>query len=386
MDSFTRVTHQGWGGRLMESIKGVLVGVVLFLASFVVLFWNEGRAVTTAKSLEEGAGAVVSVQADAVDAANEGKLVHMTGEATTDETLTDPDLGVSAQAIKLARTVEMYQWKETKRSRKKKKFGGGTTTETTYNYSREWSERLIKSSSFAEARDHQNPTEMAYQSADTMAQKVTLGAFRLSDGLARKVGGGKRVQADAAMLPAALKDQVKVASGTFYIGPNPASPAIGDLRITFTAVHPATVSLIAQQVGESFQPYKTKVGRTLELLKMGSHTADQIFEAEQAANVAMTWGIRLLGFVLMAVGLGLIANPLVVMADVIPFLGNLLGLGVALFAGAIALFLSLVTIAIAWLFYRPLLAIALIAVGVAVVVGVVHLAKGRKAQAAAAQG
>ena len=39
--------------------------------------WNEGRAVRTAESLEEGAGAVVSVPADAVDPGNEGKLVHV---------------------------------------------------------------------------------------------------------------------------------------------------------------------------------------------------------------------------------------------------------------------------------------------------------------------
>jgi len=376
----------GWGGRLMESIKGVLVGVVLFLASFVVLFWNEGRAVKTAKALEEGAGAVVSVQADPIDAANEGKLVHMTGEATTEETLTDPDFGVSAQAIKLARKVEMYQWKETKQKRKRKKLGGGTRTETTYNYNKTWSERLIKSSSFGEPKGHQNPTEMAYQSTDTVAQKATVGAFRLSDSLTRKVGGGKRLNVEAEMLPEALKEQVKAAGGTYYVGPNPATPTVGDLRISFTSVEPTTVSLIAQQVGETFQPYKTEVGRPLEFLKTGSHTADQMFEAAMEANVAMTWGVRLLGFILMAVGLGLIANPLVVLADVIPFLGNLLGLGVALFAGAIALFLSLVTVAIAWIFCRPLLGIGLIAVAVAVVAGLVVLAKGRKAQAPAAQG
>ena len=37
----------------------MLVGLVLIVAMVVLLFWNEGRAVTTARSLAEGAGAVV---------------------------------------------------------------------------------------------------------------------------------------------------------------------------------------------------------------------------------------------------------------------------------------------------------------------------------------
>ena len=52
MDEFTEVSHQSLGSRLMESIKGVAIGVVLFLLAFPVLWWNEGRAVSEAKSLE----------------------------------------------------------------------------------------------------------------------------------------------------------------------------------------------------------------------------------------------------------------------------------------------------------------------------------------------
>jgi hypothetical protein len=51
----------GYGSRLISAIKGVLVGVLFFFASFFLLWWNEGRAVQTAKSLREGASTVVSV-------------------------------------------------------------------------------------------------------------------------------------------------------------------------------------------------------------------------------------------------------------------------------------------------------------------------------------
>ena len=44
-DSFTEVTHQSWGSRLQEQATQSLVGFVLFLAAFPLLFWNDGQAI-----------------------------------------------------------------------------------------------------------------------------------------------------------------------------------------------------------------------------------------------------------------------------------------------------------------------------------------------------
>ena len=57
---YTETTRKSWFQRLQEAIVGVLVGVALGLGSIVGLFWNEGRAVTTSRSLSEGAASVVS--------------------------------------------------------------------------------------------------------------------------------------------------------------------------------------------------------------------------------------------------------------------------------------------------------------------------------------
>ena len=111
-DSFTETTSVSWFGRLRRSVGGVVIGLLLIIGMVVLLFWNEGRAVTTARSLAEGAGAVVSVGADAVDAANEGKLIHVSGTVTTDSTPEDPDFAISATGVRLVRNVEMFQWKE----------------------------------------------------------------------------------------------------------------------------------------------------------------------------------------------------------------------------------------------------------------------------------
>ncbi len=132
MDEFSEYSEQGWGSRIIDSIKSVGIGIVLFLVSFPLLWWNEGRAVQTAQSLEEGAGQVATVDPVKVDPANEGKLVHLSGLAQTDDVLKDSDFGISEKGIKLDRTVEMYQWVQKKKTKNKKKVGGKKVTKTTY--------------------------------------------------------------------------------------------------------------------------------------------------------------------------------------------------------------------------------------------------------------
>ena len=124
-DSFSVTTSQSWFGRLFESIKSVLFGLVMFVLSFPLLFWNEGRAVRTARSLTEGLGAVVSVPAEAVTPGNEGKLVYVSGAVKTDKPVVDDELAVEADAVTLLRNVEMYQWKESESKETRKKLGGG---------------------------------------------------------------------------------------------------------------------------------------------------------------------------------------------------------------------------------------------------------------------
>src|SRR3954471_19621751 len=110
-DFFRETTNQGWISRIGSSIKGVVVGGALVLICIGVLFWNEGRAVNEAKRIEEGQTACVSVDSAKVDPANERKEIHISSDAKTAEKPADAVFGVSAPAIRLKRTVEMYQWK-----------------------------------------------------------------------------------------------------------------------------------------------------------------------------------------------------------------------------------------------------------------------------------
>jgi hypothetical protein len=364
-DQFTEVTSQSWFGRIGNAIKGIVVGLILFVISFPVLFWNEGRAVKTYQSLREGGKVVVSIAADRVDPANAGKLVHLTGKAETAETLKDPVFGVSAKALKLKSVVEMYQWEETKSSSTHKKLGGGSETVTTYKYNRVWSERLNDSSAFKQPAEHQNPATMPYQTTEWVAQSVKLGAFELSAPLVGKITNYTPLAvSDGTPIPAMVQGKAKVSGGGFYIGSDPASPKLGDVRVTFKTVNPAEVSVIARQINNTFEPYQAKAGRAIELLQMGTMSAESMFQTAQRENQILTWILRAVGFVLMAVGLGLILNPLSVIADLIPFVGSLVSIGTGTLAFLAAFMLTLVTVAIAWIAYRPVLGVGLIVVAV----------------------
>jgi hypothetical protein len=110
-----------------------------------------------------------------------------------------------------------------------------------------------------------------------------------------------------------------------------------------------------------------------------------MFKAANDENRMLTWVLRFVGAVLMFIGFALILRPLVVVADVVPFIGNILGAGVALVALGLTAVLAPAIIAIAWFAHRPLLSIAVIAIGLIVAFGVRTLATRRVQTASTAQ-
>lgn len=378
-DKFTEVTRRSWGQRVGGSFKGIVFGLVLVAISVWILFGNEGRAVRRAKALEEGGGIVVSVAPQMIQQGNEGSLVHVSGLATTDETLRDPEFGIAVKALQLARTVEMYQWQEKASSETKKKLGGSTETTTTYSYEKGWSDRAVDSSRFKQPGGHANPGAMPFAARSVVAATVTLGAFRLSPSLVGRITAYQPLtprSVDA--LPAQLRWKSRLVDGGVFIGRNPTAPEVGDLRVSFRMVPPTTVSIVARQSGDTLEPYRTTNGGTIELLRTGVVPAETMFQKAQESNRMLTWALRGLGFLLMAFGLRTVLRPLSVLLDVIPFLGNLAGKATGLIAFGLAACFSLIVIAVAWLYYRPM--VALLAVAGAAAALVLALAAARRAR------
>ncbi|MDW8243656.1 MAG: TMEM43 family protein [Thermogemmata sp.] len=314
---------------------------------------------------------MITVSADYVDPNNEGKLVYVTGKAEPQKEVADPDMGVSVLGIALIRKVEIYQWVEEVETKRERQLGGGEKETRTYKYKKEWREEPVDSSTFhasGQAR-HVNRGTLPFRSRSWYAE-TRLGAFNLTESQLRRLGNAETLSITPAMAEKLSEEQRKVwrvREGMFYRPINPhaaidGDPEIGDVRVSYQWIPPGPVSVVAQQINNTFTPYLAKAGDTVDLIATGYVPVEQMFAEAHQANVIRTWLVRLVGFLMMGFGLMLIFQPLAVLADVIPFLGSLVGLGIALVSFTLAFVLSLITIAIGWLYYRPLLGISLLAV------------------------
>lgn len=451
--AYTETTTESWGSRLGNALKGILVGLGLFVASIALLWWNEGRAVKTAQALTEGAENVQAVESNAkIDSAMEGQLVHMSGDAKTDETMTDSKFGISLPGIHLTRKVEYYQWEEEKHTEEHKNTGGSVTKTTTYTYEKNWVSRPINSSNFKEA-GHNNFVSFSVDDAEQSAKNVKFGAFKLSDSQISRIPANEELDLSDREFPEELTARTALEGNTLYIGAaatpamvaaakaeaarrkaeaeaaaaaangtaveapaaetpapeaatpavepapavvngvpvqadmplttaDPGNPQIGDVRITWHYAGPEqVVSLVAVQKGNTFVSYVAKSsGYKVNLFAMGIKSAEEMFQDAQDANVMMTWILRFVGWFAMFLGLRMVLAPISVVADVLPFLGNIAETGISFVCFIVASVISLIVIAIAWLFYRPILGICLIAA----IVGLVGWYKKRQKAAAPA--
>lgn len=362
-DSFTETTRVSWFGRIKRSVGAVVIGLVLIVAMIVLLFWNEGRAVTTARSLDEGAAAVVSVDAGSMDAAHEGKLIHVTGPVTTNSTPSDPSFGIEAKGIRLVRNVEMYQWKEESRSETTKQLGGGEETVTTYTYSKVWDDRPINSGNFKKPEGHTNPS-MEIRGDSFQVPEAKLGAFTLDKPVLDLMSNAEAlpIRADqASAIRAAFSGSkpLRIVDGRIYLGYNANSPQVGDYRIAYEVVPVGTVSIVGQQSGSGLAGYQTVAGDELLMVDAGSVSADKMFEEAKTANTMLTWILRVVGLLLLFVGFAMLLSWMGVLADVIPFVGSIVGFGTGLIAFVMAILVGSGVIAFAWFWYRPLLALAI---------------------------
>jgi hypothetical protein len=391
------VTTTGWGGRIGKAIVGIPVGIILFLVSFVVIFWNEGRAVHRAEALEEGKANCVEVaDVSKVNPENNGKLVHMTGEAATGETIKDPVFNVSAPALKLTRSAEIYQWVERSESKTERK-GTQDVTTTYYYHDKKWVKEPVDSSKF-HSDDGGNTDEviknvgtLPYKDDVVRAKDAHIGGYKLTDHQVDQMGAGEQLPVTTEMeatLPDKLKGKVKAGQDGDYYQPRAGDdttkrtkddpsldPQIGDVRYSFHVVKPATISLVYKQNGDTFEPYTAKSGSVLDLLVLGQKSAQEMFAAEEQANVTMTWILRLVGLVMMAAGIFLVLNPIAAFVDILPVFRQMASAVIGLFAILVALPLTLITIAIGWLFYRPLLGIGLLVVAFALLGGAFYFVR-----------
>jgi hypothetical protein len=164
-----------------------------------------------------------------------------------------------------------------------------------------------------------------------------------------------------------VADQVYLRAGAAQ------TPAVGDLRVSFRALPTGgTFTLFGQATGEQVLPYMHEGEDKFYELKAG--TREQATAEFLSEYKMLGWIGRIAGFVLMWLGMTLVFSPIHAIADILPFAGRMSRGLVGLVTFPIALVLSLVTTLVSMLFHSL---IAMIAVGLLVLGGIVVYARSR---------
>ena len=344
-----------------------------------LLFNNEGDYLNTAQALDELQPLVQHVENTATpDAALEGKPVHLSGTATTEDVLTDDTYGVQAQGIMLRRNVQYVQWveKKTKRTGSDTKptfmteaeYKRSRDDEWIYSYNLTWVNNPINSATFHNER-YRNANYTHYK-ADTIelwAKNVQLGNYKLTDNQIRRIAAdGKRVPPQ--QVPEALHKHAMLHGEYLFIGHapegssyyplDPQAPSVGDVRISWRQTSPQRpVSLVAIQKGNRFEPYTATNGAVIDLFYTDTLGITQCFDKARSTNTVNLWMVRMGGWLMFWGAFACMLRPL---AGMVPVCRKLAEAGAEVISLLLGTICSLLTISVSWLFCRPVFAVLML--------------------------
>lgn len=342
----------GFGQKLKNSITGVLIGFVLFIASFFILYKGETRV--DRSKIVMGATAI---EPDSSAEAAEGQTVKFAGKAVTPSPVADAECGADGRFLYLARLAEMYAWVEKTETRTKTTRSGGRKRRKTIKktrYVKQWTSSPPDSSRFKKPQGHANPS-MGVKSQTWVASGVTVGSLPVDLDSAR-VHGAAALPEPAARKPTptpspeAAKDDTRAASGPWFIGKgSPSSPEVGDIRLSYTGVKDGSELFVCGKLDRG------KVVPTFEkgvkFMIASTQSEPEVTAMLRGEHRMWTWIARIGGFVCMWLGMCLMVGPLTFLLNYIPLLGGLATGMLNLAFGIIALVLSLLTIVLVRLFW-----------------------------------
>ena len=140
--SMAYVTHQSFASRMCGGLCGSLVGVAIYLLTFLLAGWNEGAYISGLEVLEHAYEVVDEHPCNAASLPQDGSLVFLEGCQLAglpewpagDFQLSGPRTGAWFETA-----VEMYQWREVRHSETRKDaVGGGSTTVTWHSHESRW--------------------------------------------------------------------------------------------------------------------------------------------------------------------------------------------------------------------------------------------------------
>jgi hypothetical protein len=344
-DQIVETSTTGFMGNMGKSIMAVPIGILLFFLSFFVFWKTEGRT-----DWSKVAATSTEVSADS-PSGSDGAFVSVTGALTSPEKLGDPDFLAPGDFITLDRVPQMYAWVENKKTDSKKKVGGKTETTTTYTYVKEWTRSPKASSEFRDPTGHQNPA-MSIAAQDFVVGTAKVGAWGFTPSEAGLPSGGDLSLGNAQLIGKGTSAQ-KVGDELFIGTGTPDVPVVGDVKVAWDAL-PAgqKVTLFGDASGGTLSAHMHKdEDRFFRAL---SGTRAEAIATLKSEYKAKGWVGRVVGFLMMWIGMTMVFAPLHGIMDILPFMGKVSRGLVGCITFPIALVLSAITIVISMLLHSIL--------------------------------
>lgn len=417
-NSTSASSHQSYGSRVGNSLRNILVWIVLVIGSIVLLACNEKRYLDDHEDLDFWEKNVNETISNEINPDLEWKEVHLYWEITSNaEALKDDAFWIITDDLKLKRTVEMYQWFEESHEECHDNYWWSRDCDApTYTYNTEWSEYPIDSSNFNTQSWHANPSTREYESSEREKSPITLGAYTLASVFTNQLKDYKTINLseqnvilpeNSEIIPdpqpqenetttvednnnsylygnsqettttVTSKKRFHINGNQIYIWEDPTKPSVGDLRITYSSVKPWTISIVWKQMGNELTSYKAPHWKGINLLEHWNVSAEDMFLNAQEATKTRTWILRLLWLILMYAWFSLMFQFIETIAKVLPFLADIIWVWTSIIALWLTLIVWFLTIGIAWLAVRPVIWICCLVVAAA---GIFLLIKSKKSK------
>ena len=383
-------------GGILNTIAGTIAGIgsgfLLIFLGTIVLISNEGNYKMTQDAIKEAGSVVVAADdVNRIDAELEGKLIYGVSKTQTDEIVTDDLFDVAVNAVKLVRKVQYYQLVEEKHTESWTDSDGEEHTRTTYTYEKKWTDEPISSKNFDNSKYRSsNHVLSEIENIEKYADLVNWGAYKLpeflktvADGIVpveMKLSEATKEKWDQLLDLAAAKYTKQaiirekseyihvIRTNTAHLGADPASPAIGDVRVEINYVPPGRdMSIIAQVQGDTFAKYIANNGKEFFSANNKVVGLEQMLKDERDSNTSTAWALRIMGILLVILSIRLIFKPVTFLFSKIPYLGGVVNGGIAFICTMLGLAWSFVVISLAWLFFRPVIGLAILAAAIAII-------------------
>ena len=340
----------GFGRRAENQNKGAgkiggLFGLAMFVGAAAGLAFNESRTVNQAAAIAELSANAVVVEIDPIKPENDGKAVYFKGALETEAGVQDDYFTFGGDDLLVfERKVEMYQWVKHRRDKKDV-------------WEKEWSEDAE-----SDGGGHSNPG-FPVSSATFSASDAHVGAFHLAESQLAELDASANFDLPGE-LPQNLQELGWSASGgnRLYLGANPNSPSIGDVRAEFTGVKETTVSAMGRQTGNDLVRFMAKNGYDVFFIEPGEVAPELLVQHGESANSTLAYVLRAAAGAGMALGLGIAFSGFVGWLTWIPLLGPMIGRFAFWLGSLIGAILAAILFVGAWLWMHPLALVATIAV------------------------